>query len=395
MPIGEALGCVLTEDAVAVDPVPPFANSAMDGFAVRSCDTTAPPARLRVVGTTYAGDEQPELLSPGTAQRVMTGAPIPPGADAVCMVELTREIDPGEVEIDIELHAGENIRDAGADVSSGDVCVSGGTELSPAHIGVLVSAGVGAVTVIPRPRVGVLSTGDELLAAGEPLAPGMIRDSNRPALLAQLGSDSFTPVDLGSALDETATIARAIELGARRCNAVITVGGVSVGEHDYLADALNKLGASPMASMQVAIRPAKPFAFGVLAEAAIPVFGLPGNPVSALVSYELMVRPALRAMAGHDAIDRPLVPAIAPDGLVRTSDGKTHLVRVQIRRRGDGNFEARPTAGQGSHQLRGLADADGLAVVRDGDGVPPGGPVLVLVLRADALAPKDDLTWMP
>lgn len=367
----------------------------MDGYAVRSTDTISVPVRLRVAGTTYAGDDRSPDLPSGAAQRVMTGAPIPSGADAVCMVELTREIGPNEVEIGVRLSAGENIRDTGTDVQAGQVCVATGTEISAAHIGVLVSAGVDAVRVIPRPRVGVLSTGDELLAAGERLAPGRIRDSNRPALLARLGDDGVPRVNLGSVVDETATIARAIELGAQQCDALITLGGVSVGEHDYLADALNKLGASPMASMQIAMRPAKPFAFGVLADLAVPVFGLPGNPVSAFVSYELIVRPALRTMAGHRATDRPLVSAIVPEGLSRTPDGKTHFVRVQIRRRENGTFEARPTSRQGSHQMLGLAEADGLAVVEDGEGVNPGRPVDVLVLRVDALAPGMGVKWTP
>ncbi|MGB9113016.1 MAG: gephyrin-like molybdotransferase Glp [Acidimicrobiales bacterium] len=395
LPVEVALGCVLTEDVLAVDPVPPFANSAMDGFALRSGDTISAPVMLRVSGTTYAGDAQSRDLPLGTAQRVMTGAPIPPGADAVCMVERTREVDVDAVEISVALRPGENIRDAGSDVNAGDICVRGGTALSPAHLGLLVSAGVEAVRVVPRPRVGVLATGDELVAAGDPLTPGKIRDSNRPALLARLRNDGFTAVDLGSALDETATIARAIDLGARGCDAVITLGGVSVGDHDYLADALEKLGASSMASMQIAIRPAKPFAFGLLANPAVPVFGLPGNPVSALVSYELIVRPALRSMAAHRAVDRPVLSAIVPDGLPRARDERTYFVRVQIRRGDDGTFEVQPTPGQGSHQLRGLADADGLAVVPDGEGILPGARVDVLLLREAALATERDARWIP
>jgi molybdopterin molybdotransferase len=367
----------------------------MDGYALRSTDTISAPVRLRVCGTTYAGDERSPDLPAGAAQRVMTGALIPRGADAVCMVELTREVGPDEVEISVRVSAGENIRDAGTDVQAGEVCVASGVEVSPAHIGVLVSAGVDTVRVHPRPRVGMLSTGDELLAAGERLAPGKIRDSNLPALLARLANDGFPRVSLGSVVDETTTIARAIELGAQHCDAVITLGGVSVGEHDYLADALNKLGARPMASMQIAMRPAKPFAFGVLADLAVPIFGLPGNPVSAFVSYELIVRPALRTMAGHRVVDRPLVSAIAPEGLARKADGKTHFARVQIRRGEDGTFEARPTSRQGSHQMLGLAEADGLAVVQDGEGINPGGSVDVLVLRDDALAPGMGVEWTP
>lgn len=393
--IESALGCVLAKDALAVDPVPPFVNSSMDGYALHSGDTSSAPVKLRVVGTTYAGDPQSDDLPVGAARRVMTGAPLPHGADAVCMVELTRELGPDEVEICVRLSPGENVREAGADVEAGKVCVTAGTALAAAHLGVLIGAGVDSVQVIPRPRVGVISTGDELVAAGAPLAPGKIRDSNRPTLLARLHDDGFRPIDLGSVVDEAATIACVIDLGTKDCDAIVTLGGVSVGEHDYLAEALNELDASPMRSMQVAIRPAKPFAFGILSHSRVPVFGLPGNPVSALVSYELIVRPALRTMAGHRAIDRPVVSAIALSSFARKPDGRTNFVRVTIRRRNDGSFAVHPTSGQGSHQLRGFADADGLAIVADGEGIVPGENVEVLVLRDEVLAPETDATWMP
>ncbi len=367
----------------------------MDGYALRSGDTESAPVSLRVVGTTHAGDEALSELPPGSAQRIMTGAPVPNGADAVCMIELSRELGPGQVEITVPLNGDENIRRAGDDVAAGELCFTRGTELTPAHLGVLVSAGVPFVRAVPRARVAVLSTGDELITDDSPLVPGKIRDSNRPTLTARLQTDGFSPVDLGSAADETSSIASAIGIGAQRADAVVTVGGVSVGDHDFLADALRKLGASSMTSLQIAIRPAKPFAFGVVGDPGVPVFGLPGNPVSALVSYELLVRPALRAMAGHRKIDRPLVTAFAPDGLPREHDGKTHFVRVRLRRLDDGTIEARPTGGQGSHQLRGLAEANALAVLPDGDGVPAGGRVDVLVLRDDGLVPESAEQWIP
>jgi molybdopterin molybdotransferase len=391
----DALGSVLAEAVLAVDSVPPFDNSAMDGYALRSADTASPPVRLRVAGTTFAGDDEAEFLAPGTSERVMTGAPIPSGADAVCMVELTRQTAPDEVEISVALQTGEQVRRAGEDVATGEVCFPPGTELSPAHIGVLVSAGVTAVLAVPKPRVGVLSTGDELVPEGAPLVRGKIRDSNRPALLTRLSEDGFIPVDLGTSSDDVAALARAIEAGARFCDAVITIGGVSVGEHDFLADALVKLGADPAASLQMAIRPAKPFAFGVLPEARAPIFGLPGNPVSALVSYELIVRPALRSMSGHEKVDRPVLSAVVPDGISRSPDGKTHFVRVRLHRRENGRVEVAPVARQGSHQLRGLADAEALAIVRDGSGIVAGGLVDVIVLRDDALAPERDAQWLP
>lgn len=395
VPLGGSLGCVLAEDAVAIDPVPPFPNSAMDGYALRSSDTQNPPVTLTVVGTTHAGDEAAGELSPGTAQRVMTGAPLPVGTDAVCMLELTRQSRPGEVEVTVALQPGEHVREPGEDVAAGEPCFRAGTALSPAHLGVLISAGLGTVVVFPRPRVGVLSTGDELLDAGVPLSPGKIRDSNRPTLIARLETDGFEPVDLGSSGDDLDALARTIERSSQRADAVITIGGVSVGDHDFLAQSLEKLGASPMASLQLAIRPAKPFAFGVLPGAGVPVFGLPGNPVSALVSYELIVRPALRSMAGHRVIDRPVVSAVASAGISRAPDGKTHFTRVDLTRRDDGVLETASIPRQGSHQLRGFADASGLAVLADGEGVPVGGKVDVILLRDDALVPRKDGAWMP
>jgi molybdopterin molybdotransferase len=395
LPIRDAIGCVLAADVSAIDAVPPFRNSAMDGFALNSADTGHAPVALHISGTTLAGDPPADHLVPGNAQRIMTGAPVPPGADAVCMIELTRDLGNGDVEIGVRIGAGENIREAGSDVAAGDECFAAGTVLSPAHVGVLVSVGVRSVEVFARPRVGVLSTGDELVGADDELATGKIRDSNRPTLLARLASDGFSAVDLGSAVDDAGAIAHTVEQALPQVDAVITVGGVSVGDHDFLAEALAKLGAAPLSSLQVAIRPAKPFAFGVLPAARVPVFGLPGNPVSALVSYELIVRPALRSASGHSRIDRPLVSAVVPDGLGRAADGRTHFVRVHLRGCEDGTFEARVTRGQGSHQLRSFADADGLAVVADGDGVAPGGRVGVLVLRDDALVPEGSGTWIP
>jgi molybdopterin molybdotransferase len=252
--------------------------------------------------------------------------------------------------------------------------------LTPARIGVLAEIGAGAVRVFRKPRVGVLSTGDELVADGGPLAAGQIRDSNRPALLALVHASGFEPVDLGLVRDDEAAIVGAIERGAATCDALLTSGGVSMGDVDLVKVILGRL--ADMRWMQIAIRPAKPFAFGIVERAdhvKVPVFGLPGNPVSSLVSFELLARPALKQMAGHVDLERPRVRAVVDVALPRRPDGKTHFARV-LCSYDDGRYHARSAGGQGSHQLAAMATSDGLAVLPDGDGAAVGDLVDVLLL---------------
>jgi molybdenum cofactor synthesis domain-containing protein len=361
----------------AEERVPPFANTAMDGYAVRAVDTAGAPVRLRVVGTLAAGAAPAREVGPGEAIRIMTGAPMPPGADAVVMVERTRPGDAGdEVVIDVEASRGDHVRHAGEDVEEGDVVVDAGTVLRPAHLGVLASVGYQRVPVHPRVSVGVLSTGDELVEGSAPLAPGQIRDSNRPMLRALAEEAGAVPVDLGHASDDADALAAVLRDGAAGCDALLTTGGVSVGDFDHMKRVLAHIGR--MDAWQVAIRPAKPLAFGVVD--GTPVFGLPGNPVSALVSFELFARPALRKMMGHVALGRPEVRAVADDGLARRPDGKIHFVRVIAAYGEDGRVHVCSAGGQASHQLRATAAANALAVVPDGDGVAPGGDVRVLLL---------------
>ena len=380
----DAVGCTLAVEVVAGEAVPPWPNTAMDGIAVRAADT---PGRLRVVGYLPAGvDPAGMVVGPGEAVRIMTGAPMPEGADAVVPVE-DLGVGPGaagdqddHVEALIEVVPGRHIRPAGGDATPGDVVLVAGAEVTPGAVGVLASLGLPTCTVVRRARVGVLSTGDELVEGVGPLRPGQIRESNRPALLAAVRTAGFEAVDLGIVRDEEGAIRTAIEGGAAACDAVLTTGGVSMGDADYVKVVLDDLSAGTFRWFQVAIRPAKPFAFGCVA--GTPVFGLPGNPVSCLVSFELFARPGIRRRMGFadDRLWRPLVVASAPDGLPRRPDGKLHLVRVGIV--GDGPVrQVREQGSQASNALTAMATADALALVPDGDGIPVGGSVNCWLLR--------------
>jgi molybdenum cofactor synthesis domain-containing protein len=376
--IEHCLGRVLAETITAGEAVPPFANTAMDGYAVRADDTAGAPVTLDVVGTLAAGARPDVEVGPGQAVRIMTGAPIPPGADAVVMVEVTKASPDGSsVVIERAATAGDHVRPAGEDLASGQEVFSAGTELRPGHLGVLASAGVTQVRVGRRPRVGVLSTGDELVDDDRALEPGQIRDSNRHTLLGLIADAGFEPVDLGIARDDDAVIEACFRRGVETCDAVVTSGGVSVGDFDYVKVVLDRLSGGTFRWMQIAIKPAKPFAFGTIG--GVPVFGLPGNPVSSMVSFELLARPALRQMAGHTDLHRPAVTATASEPLRRQPDGKTHFARVTVVYEW-GRFWVRSSGGQASNLLRSMALANALAVLPDGEGAATGDEVAVLLL---------------
>ena len=390
----DASGHVLAETVRAAESVPPFANSSMDGYAVRAADTASPPTRLRVVGAVMAGDNAATSLSIGESVRIMTGAPIPTGADAVCMVERTRvESDGSIVVVEESVAPGTFIREAGSDIRAGDEVFFPGEQLGAAHVGVLSSIGVEHVLAYPCPTVGVLSTGDELITSAGALAPGQIRDANRPALLARLQADGFRTIDLGVAGDDEAALTGLLEEAGTRCDAIVSSGGVSVGDRDVMKAVLKDLSGPTMRSMQVAIKPAKPFAFGVLSETGTPVFGLAGNPVSALVSYELFVRPALRSMAGCSVLDRPRLSAVTLADLPRPRDGKLHLVRVAVRTGVDGVLGVRLAGGQDSHMLRVMAQSNALALLPDGEGVRAGEEVEILLIDADGVPALQREPW--
>ena len=386
--LGAARGLVLAREVIASEMVPPFANTAMDGYAVRASDTAgasdAAAVSLRVVGELAAGVAPTVAVGPGEAIRIMTGAPMPAGADSVMMVERTQAVAE-TVNIFDAASVGDHVRFAGGDLAIGQRVFEAGTVLTPAHLGVLASLDVGDVLCHPRPRVGVCSTGDELVASG-PLAPGLIRDSNRPMLLAVLEEAGCEPVDFGIARDDEQVLMTTIGRAVDECDALVTSGAVSMGDYDFVKVVLERLAAEPPATggtpntyawMQVAIKPAKPLAFAAIA--GVPVFGLPGNPVSSRVSFELLARPALRKLAGRsDVLAEPIV-AVAASGLARRRDGRVHFDRVLLRYE-SGRYVCERAGVQASNVLSGMAAATGLAVLEDGEGIKAGEDVRVLLL---------------
>jgi len=385
--LDDALGSVVSTSLVATEPVPSFANSSMDGYAVRAADTGGAPVRLAVIGSIMAGHQLDQNIGPGQAARIMTGAPVPPGADAVCMIEETETGSDGRsVVIGRQLQPGDFIRQPGRDVAIGDVIAPAGTVLTPAHLGVLANQGVIRVQAHPRPRVGVLSTGDELFSGTGPLPPGKIRDANRHTLLALAQREGWDRLDLGIVGDDESSLVELLASAGSTCDAIVTSGGVSVGDLDLVRVVLEKLSAGNMRWMQVAIRPAKPLAFGVLSDSGTPVFGLPGNPVSAMVSFELFVRPALRRLAGHSILHRPVIRATTDVDLRRLPDGKLHLLRALVVLDDSGSWRARTTGGQESHQLHSMSEANALILLPDGDGVGVGAQVNVLLIDPDQLS---------
>lgn len=377
----EAEGCVLADAVIAAEEVPPFDNTAVDGYAVRASDTSSPPVELPVVDEVAAGAAADRELGAGEAIRIMTGAPMPVGADAVVMVEDTARLGDDVVRIDVSVEPGAAVRRAGDDVRPGDLLFPAGTVVTPVIVGVLASINARTVSVVPRARVAVLSTGDELIEDGGPLAPGQIRESNRKMLAGLLRETGCDVIDLGNVHDDEAALETVLRDAAGRCDAIVSSGGVSMGDYDVVKAVLGRI--AEMNWMQIAIKPAKPFAFGTLD--GTPIFGLPGNPVSSIVSFEMLARPALRRMMGHRKLARQSLVAIADEGLARRPDGKVHLMRVLAEFRDDGRCHVRSARAQGSHQLAATALSNAIAVVPDGDGMPPGGEVAVVLLQGSAL----------
>ncbi|HWF31586.1 MAG TPA: gephyrin-like molybdotransferase Glp [Solirubrobacteraceae bacterium] len=380
--LDDALGRVLAGDVLADAPLPAFDSSAMDGWAVRAADvasaSASEPVALRPIGESRAGHPASQALAEGETIAISTGAMIPAGADAVVRVERTRRHESGSVvEVLEAVPAANDIRRAGEDVAQGAVVLRAGATLGPAEIGMHASLGRARALCSRAPRVSVLATGDELVAPGETGRPGTVRDSNSHSIAALARRAGAHVVRRATLPDDAAVTMAAIAEGAADSDALLLCGGVSVGEHDHVRPSLQRLDASQR-FWGLALKPGHPTWFGTLGDAL--VFGLPGNPVSAMVTFALLAAPALRAMQG--ARDPHLSLTAALDGGYRKRAGRAHAVRCTISARDDG-WHARPTGPQGSHMLSSMLAADALAIVPGAvSELPDGARVRIEPLRA-------------
>jgi molybdopterin molybdotransferase len=364
IPLPEACGLVLAEDVIAQEEIPPFANSAMDGFALLSKDSHPhddKPPRLRVTGGVAAGYVADHAVEEGTAMRVMTGAPIPPGADTVIQVELTRYDGPESTWVEIleEVPPGNNIRPTGEDMHRGQKVLARGSEIGPWEIGILATLGWATVPVVRRPRVAILGTGDEVIEVDEPLRPGKIRNSNSYLLEAAVRKAGAEPHRLGVARDTTESL-REKFTEAVTYDLILTSGGVSVGDFDLVKNIMQEQGQINF--WRINMRPGKPVAFGHIG--TVPLLGLPGNPVSSAVTFELFGRPVIRKMMGHTRLLKPQIDVVVEDG-VGDRAMRRHYVRAYVEWR-DGHFVAHTTGNQGSHILTSLLNANALVIVPEG-----------------------------
>jgi molybdopterin molybdotransferase len=368
VPLREARGLVLAEDVVAEHDVPGFANSAMDGYAIRSADTHEDkPVVLRLVDDLPAGVEPLTTIEPGTAATIMTGAPLPPGADAVVPWEDTEKRD-GAVAVLIDVSEGKHVRPRGEDVRAGDRIFGTGIMLNPVHLGVLAALGRTHVLVHPRPRVALLSTGDELAEPGAPLRPGQVYDANRILLATICEQTGAHVVDEALIADDPGAIGRWLRSAAARADLIVTTGGASVGEHDWIRELLERNGTLHM--WRVAIKPGKPVVFGSVEGTS--VLGLPGNPGSAFVATHVFVAPAIRIMAGRAPEPRQVRARLG--AAVKGSPSRTLFCRVRL----DGDA-AIPLPAQSSVVLSNLIPTEGFAIIPPG-GLPDGAKVSVELL---------------
>lgn len=370
-PLLDALGQVLAEDVRAPFDVPPADNSAMDGYAVRAEDTNGAseqsPRILKVIGEVACGYTTETEVTPGTAIRIMTGAPIPKGADTVVQFEHTDEAGRGksrqrmaDIAVLRQTDPGLNIRLAGEDIRQGSLALKKGATLQPAHIGVLASLGKGSVSVVRRPKVAVLATGDELVEVGDPLPPGKIYNSNTYSLAAQVRQSGGIPLVLGIARDNLASMQEKVMQGLSS-DLLLTSAGVSTGDYDVVKDVLARMGE--IGFHTVRMKPGKPLAFGVLRQAgrAVPHLGLPGNPVSSMITFEQFARPAILKMMGKTDLSRPTVWATSLSEIANR-DGRRVYARAIVTRK-DGRYLASTTGPQGSGILTSMAVANGLMIV--------------------------------
>ncbi|MGH3313737.1 MAG: molybdotransferase-like divisome protein Glp [Streptomyces sp.] len=380
----EAQGCVLVEDVVVPASLPPFDNSSMDGYAVRTADVEGAseefPAVLTVIGDVAAGSGELPAVERGQAARIMTGAALPPGAEAVVPVEWTdggrgggpadsmtaRSIDPGGASGEVRVHRpvadGQHVRPRGSDVRTGAVALSAGTVLGPPQVGLLAAIGRGTVTVRPRPRVVVVSTGSELVQPGEQLGPGQIFDSNSFVLTSAAREAGAIAYRVGAVADDADTLRSTIEDQLIRADILVTSGGVSVGAYDVVKEVLSQLdGGGSVEFRRLAMQPGKPQGFGLIGPDRTPVIALPGNPVSAYVSFELFVRPAVRALMGRASVRRETVRArLETEEALTSPDGKRQFLRGSYvpPAVGESLGSVRTVGGAGSHLIAALAQAN-------------------------------------
>ncbi|MGH8945074.1 MAG: molybdopterin molybdotransferase MoeA [Acidimicrobiia bacterium] len=374
VPLGQALGRVLAQPIVSSQDVPHFANSAMDGYAVRATDVAGAGSVLELIGEVPAGGVASVEVAEGQAMRIMTGAPMPGGADTVVRVEDTEESE-GKVQIRGVVAAGTHVRAPGGDLRRGEEVFPEGTRLSATHLGVLATVGITDPLVSNVPRVAVMSTGDELAPAeSEELGPGMIRDSNRPMLLAMLAETGVEPLDLGAIGDDADLLRAAVGRAVLEADVIVSSGGVSMGDYDMIKTVL--AAESGVEMLQVAMKPGKPFAFGLLG--GRPFFGLPGNPVSVLVSFEQLVRPALLSTQGATRVLRPRLTGTAGERM-ESDPEKVEFVRARLE---EGRVVR--TGGQGSHVLSAAANADFFALLDVGVSVVEESEEVVLELFRSA-----------
>jgi molybdopterin molybdotransferase len=379
----EAAGRVLAETVAADRDIPPLTNAAMDGYAVRGADLVEVPARLRVVGEVAAGYVPELAVQTGQAVRIMTGAPLPAGADTVVRFEDTcpstgpgRSRDDEWVEVLEAIPTGKNVRQAGEDVRADQVVLQPGQVLRPQEIGMLAALGRVEVVVVRRPRVAILATGDEVVPPDQAPGPGQIRDANSYTVAAQVQAYGGVPLLLGVARDQEERVRRGMrEALAKQADFIITSGGVSVGDFDLVKQVLAAEGEMHFWSLNM--KPGRPLAFGVIG--GVPLLGLPGNPVAAMISTELFGRPALLKMQGFTDWSRPTVRARLTHPIAR-KDGRRHYLRVRLQET-EAGYEAALTGDQGSGILNSLVQADGLAVIpEDRDHLPAGAEVEVVLL---------------
>ena len=374
VPLLQSLGRVLAESVVSTREIPPWPNSSMDGYAVRAADTEGSRVGLVVVGRVAAGSVPDRDVRPGEAVRIFTGAPMPPGADAVIPQEDV-QLDGDRIVVSHGVQTGAYVRPRGEDVRPGETLLTSGRVIGPAEVGLLATLGRPQVRVNRRPRVAILSTGNELAELGREPGPGQIPNTNTYSLMAQTLDAGAEPVNLGVAPDHLESIEARLD-AVRFADVLVSSAGVSVGDLDLVKAALDKLGAE-LHLWRVSMRPGKPITFGTFQ--GRPVFGLPGNPVSAMVTFELFVRPALRKMMGHSVLERPRIMARASTPISNPGSRRGYL-RVIVSPDGD-RYTAQLTGDQGSGILRSMVLADGLAVLEPEAKVEKGDDIDVIILR--------------